>query len=339
MSGILEIFDQKGIIDYLKDRVYPTYMGKELFVEEKRDELKFDELSEGSNIPVIASVHSFDSEAEIGTREAQERTIELALIKRKMQLKEEEIIKILHPRTNQEKKRLINSVYNDIDNLVLSVMARVELMRMEIVAKGKVTLSENNLTAVLDYGVPEEHRAANVDWNKEDSDPISDITTWYNKLGTKPERIITSNVVLAKLTRHPNVVAALYGNGAKRVATVGELNTYLESLGLPKIYTNDDTYRKQKADGKYEVKRFFPENCFSMIPGGNLGKTIYGPTAEEIRLSTKPGIDVESIGNILAMVYEEGTDPVSTWEKAVATALPSLNCADKIFQAEIKLAD
>ncbi len=338
MDGVLEIFDQKGIINYLKDRVYPTYMGTELFPEEKRDELKFDELSEGSNIPVIASVTAFDAEAEIGTREAQERSMELALIKRKMQLKEEEIIKLLHPRTNVEKKQLINRVYADVDNLVMSIIARIELMRMEIVSKGTVTLSENDLTAVLDYGVPEEHKAANVDWDKADSDPISDIMAWYNKLGTKPTRIITSNTVLAKMTRHQNIVAALYGNGAKRIATAGELNNYLESLGLPKIYTNDDTYRKQLKNGKYETKRFFPENSFSMIPGETLGKTIYGPTPEEVRLSTRPDIDIEAVGKILAMMYEESTDPVSTWIKAVATSLPSLGCADKIFQAEIKLA-
>ena len=338
MDGILEIFDQKGIINYLKDRVYPTYMGTELFPEEKRDELKFDELSEGSNIPVIASVTAFDAEAEIGTREAQERSMELALIKRKMQLKEEEIIKILHPRTNVEKKQLINRVYADVDNLVMSIIARIELMRMEIVSKGTVTLSENDLTAVLDYGIPDDHKAVNVNWDAENSDPISDIMTWFNKLGTKPSRVITSNTILAKLTRHPNVVAALYGNGAKRIATVGELNTYLESLGLPKIYTNDETYRKQLKNGKYETKRFFPEDSFSLIPGETLGKTIYGPTAEEVRLSTKPEIDVEAIGKILAMMYEESTDPVSTWIKAVATSLPSLACADKIFQAQIKLS-
>ena len=63
---------------------------------------------------------------------------------------------------------------------------------------------------LLDYGVPEEHKAANVDWDKADSDPISDIMAWYNKLGTKPTRIITSNTVLAKMTRHQNIVAALY---------------------------------------------------------------------------------------------------------------------------------
>ena len=47
--------------------------------------------------------------------------------------------------------------------------------------------------------------------------------------------------------------------------------------------------------------------------------------------------DSPLIGNILAMVYEEGNDPVSTWEKAVATALPALKCADELFQATITL--
>ena len=37
------------------------------------------------------------------------------------------------------------------------------------------------------------------------------------------------------------------------------------------------------------------------------------------------------------MMYEEGTDPVSTWEKAVATALPALKCADELFQATINI--
>ena len=36
-------------------------------------------------------------------------------------------------------------------------------------------------------------------------------------------------------------------------------------------------------------------------------------------------------------MYEEGKDPVSTWEKAVATALPVLSCAEDIFQAEINI--
>ena len=74
-----------------------------------------------------------------------------------------------------------------------------------------------------------------------------------------------------------------------------------------------------------------------MMPSEALGETIYGPTAEEIRLQRDPSIDIKLVGKILAMMYEEGTDPVSTWEKAVATALPALKCADELFQATINL--
>ena len=230
----------------------------------------------------------------------------------------------------------MQEVYNDIDSLVQGVRARVEVMRMEILAKGTVTLNENGLNASIDYGVPEAHKAANVDWGT-NSDPIADIMEWYNKMAVKPKRALTSNIVLAKILKNPNVINALYGKDSKRLATVGELNTYLESLGLPKIYTYDEVYRRLKADGTYEQIRYFPEECFSMFPEGKLGETLYGPTAEEIRLQRDPSIDIRQVGKILAMVYEEDKDPVSTWEKAVATALPSFPYSDEVFQASISL--
>ena len=96
-------------------------------------------------------------------------------------------------------------------------------------------------------------------------------------------------------------------------------------------------YRKQGANGKYTVHRYLPEDAFVMFPDYPLGETLYGPTAEEIRLINDPTTKIEEVGNILAMVYEEGKDPVATWEKAVATAVPTFPYADEVFQAEIKL--
>lgn len=335
--SILELFNQKEVLDYLKDRNYPVLMGEELFPEEKRESLEFDILQNLSNVPVIASVHGFDTESEIGQREAAKKVIELALIKRKLPLKEKDIIAIESPRNESEKKYLMKQVYRDIDSLVAGVKARVELMRMEVIAKGTITLDENGLEGTISYGIPEEHKAANVNWNSETANPINDMIVWANKLDTKPARIITSNTILAKILSNPNVVAALYGKDSSRIASVGELNNYLEQLGLPKIYTYDAKYRKLQEDGKYVSKRYFPENAFSMIPDGDLGNTIYGPTAEEIRLRRDPSITTDMVGNVLACVYEDGVDPVTTWEKAVATALPALACANDIFQATINL--
>lgn len=337
MSTVLELFNQKEMLNYLRDRKYPVLLGEELFPEVKRQSLEFDMLTDGSRTPVIASVHGFDTESEIGQREAQRKAIELALIKRKMQLKERELIALESPRNEAEKQYLMKQVYKDFDKLIQGIKARVELMRMEIIAKGTITLNENGLNASISYGVPNNHKAANVDWNSENSDPIADITTWCNAMAVKPKRALTSNTILMKILRNSNVVKALYGPAATRVAVVGDLNTYLESNKLPKIYTYDEVYKKENSNGTYTTYRYFPENCFSMFPEGPLGETIYGPTAEEVRLTRDPSIQIEAIGKILAMMYEEGKDPVSTWEKAVATALPTCPYADELFQAEIEL--
>ncbi|MBR3697597.1 MAG: major capsid protein [Clostridia bacterium] len=335
--SVLELFNQKEILNYLKERKFPAMMGEELFPEVKKQSLEFDMLTNNSKVPVIASVHGFDTESEIGQREAEKMAIELALIKRKMQLKEKEIIALESPRNDAERQYLMKNVYNDFDNLIASVRARVEKMRMDIIANGAITLDENGLSATIDYGVPAANKVTNVDWTSASANPINDILSWCNQLDRVPGRVITSKTILAKILKNANITSALFGNNTTRLATPGELNTYLESLGLPKIYTYDEKYRKLNANGTYTKYRYFPENKFVMIPSETLGETIYGPTAEEIRLQRDPSIDVKSVGKIFACMYEEGKDPVSTWEKAVATALPALTCAEDIFQATITL--
>lgn len=334
---VLDLFSQKEILNYLKERKYPAMMGEELFPEVKKQSLEFDMLTNKSTTPVIASVHGFDTESEIGQREAQKKTIELALVKRKMQLKEKEIIALENPRNDAEKEYLMKSVYNDIDSLVESIRARAEKMRMDVISSGKIILDENGLTASIDYGVPDEHKAT-INWSDSaTADPIGDIMAWVNTMDEKPTRAITSNSILAKILANDNVKSALFGKTSTRIATTGELNAYLESLELPKIYTYDRKYRKLEANGLYTKHRYFPEDKFVMLPSETLGETIYGPTAEEIRLQRDPSVDVKSVGKIFACIYEEGQDPVSTWEKAVATVLPAFNCADDVFQADVTI--
>lgn len=332
-----EILKQKDILDYLKEREYPTLLGEELFPEVKRETLEFDMIEEGSRTPVIASVHGFDTEAEIGSREAQEKALELAFIKRKMQMKEKEIMALQFPRNEAEKKYLTQRVYNDFDFLNQGIRARIELMRMELISNGTVSLNENGLSAVIDYGVPTAHKVANVDWDTTTNDPIEDMLTWYNLMETKPKRVLTSNTILMKLLKHPKVIARLFGNNTTRIATVGELNTYLTSLSLPTIYTYDEVYRKQEGR-TFGTHRYFPENAFVMMPDTELGETIYGPTPEEIILTSESDVTAEQVGKILDVIYTETKDPVGTWKKAVATALPTCPYADELFQAKIRIS-
>jgi hypothetical protein len=210
-KSVLELFNQKEVLNYLKERKFPAMMGEELFPEVKKQSLEFEVLTNASKTPVIASVHGFDTESEIGQREAEKKAIELALIKRKMQLKEKEIIALESPRNDAERQALMKDVYNDFDNLIESVRARVEKMRMDVIANGVITLDENELNATIDYGVPTENKVTNVDWSSDTANPINDMIAWANKLDQMPGRVITSNTILAKILSNKNVVNALFG--------------------------------------------------------------------------------------------------------------------------------
>jgi len=206
----------------------------------------------------------------------------------------------------------MREVYNDIDVLVQGVRARVEAMRMEALATGKITIDENGLKGTIDYNVPLENQEvlSGTDlWSSDDSDPIGDILRWINSMEVKPTRALTSNTVLLRLLTHPKLTV-LSKTGQVGLMTLPELDAIMTSYGFPIIRTYDEVYRKQKSDGTYETIRYFPEDRFVMFGDGPLGQTICGPTAEEIRLRRDPSIQTNMIGNILAMVYEENLDPV-----------------------------
>ncbi len=337
MPTIMELFTQNEVLSYVRDREYKPLLGETLFPERKQPSLKLDQLSGGSRIPIAASIHDFDTEAEIGSRIANKQELELSLIKRKMQLKETDIIALENPRTQAEQDYLVGQVYNDIDQLVAGVRARVEAMRMEVLAAGQVTVKENGLNFTLDYHVPAEHKEAltgtNV-WTNENSDPLADIERWIDALDTKPTRALTSRKIYRALATHPKIIAAIFGKDSGRVVSQADLDAFMETHGYPVIRTYDEKYKVQEANGTYTTKKYFPENKFAMFNDDLLGETLYGPTAEETRLTRDPAVDTTLVSNVLASVYDETRDPVGTWTKAVATALPSFAAADEVFQAQ-----
>lgn len=335
-GSILDLLSHKEVLTYLRNREKPTLLGDELFPQRKTTSLELEQITGGGGIPVIASVHAFDTESEIGSRQAAKATLELALIKRKMQLKEKDIVALENPRTPEEQEYLLNDVYNDIERLVDGVMARIEKMRMDVLANGVVTIEENGLSATVDYQVPTEHKEALAGaqrWTDPASEPLEDIRRWIDAMDTTPTRALTSNTVYSALLRHPQVKASVFGSDTGKVLTPAEFDAFMQANSWPVIRTYNDKYKEQQKDGTYVNKRYFPENKFVMFDDQILGETVFGPTAEE-RLIRRQNIDTSLIGNVLAMVYEGSYDPVGVWEKAVATALPSFAAADSVFQAQ-----
>lgn len=332
MANIAELFSQKNVLDYTANRVATPLLGEQLFPSRKIEGLEFDMLKAGSRIPTIASVHAFDTEAEIASRIGSRSAQELAFIKRKIPLKEKDLMALRNPRTPAEQKYLEEEVYNDVYSMVTAVEARVEKMRMEALANGKIELNENGLDGlVVDYGVPADHQATK-DWTAANADILGDLEDFSDALDIKPTRILTSKKVRNLMTKNKAILALFKDAGM--LPSKANLNNLLESLDLPTIVTYDEKYKVQGADGKYTTGRYFPEDKLVLFGDSNPGESVFGTTPEESRLLSGGSKDYK-VGNIFATVYESGLDPVATWTKAAATALPSFPEADNVFQAKV----
>ncbi|AKA69844.1 major capsid protein [Clostridium scatologenes] len=339
MTRVEELFSPQAILNYVKNREQTPMLGDILFPETKIEGLDFKMIKGANNLPVSASIHGFDTETEIGSRDGISYSVEeLALIKRKIKMDEKLIIQLNFPRSTQEETQAINQIYNDVDNMVNSVKTRIEAMRMEVITTGKLNINENGVKTSIDYGTPKVQQST-TDWTSTDAKILEDIYNWTDKVvqnvGCTPTRAVTSKSVLNLLLTNMAIRKAVFGINADKLLTKDMLNQLLSSMDLPEIATYDSQYRTQGNDGKYVVKRYFEDGKFVLLPEGKLGDTIYGLTAEEIELRGKSDTKIESFGNIVAEIYST-KDPVARWTKAVATCLPSFPYADQIYIAKVK---
>ncbi|EOU1489393.1 major capsid protein [Clostridium perfringens] len=329
MARIDELFNTKELLNYYRVKKQPAMLGDTLFPARKIQDIKFDMITGANGLPVSASVHAFDTETELASREVlQKGAAELALIKRKIAIGEREIIAINNPRMDSEQKALVMELFKDGDKMVNSVQTRIEAMRMELLSSGKINVKENGVSITLDYSVPGGNKKT-FDWSDPaTAKPLEDIKTLADAVedasGTKPTRILTSSKVLNKILACESVKKAIFGVNFDKIATRKDLNSLLESMELPQVAVYNAKYKVQNANGKYTTKRYFPENILSMFAENALGETIYGLTAEEIELlGSNKMEEAKMVGNIFVGVEKEG-DPVRRYTKAVATALPTL---------------
>lgn len=338
MPRIEELLSAQELINYTKSRKLTPTMGDLLFPSRKVEALEIKMIKGASELPVSANIHAFDTETEIASRENSKYSIEeLALIKRKIKLSEQDIIILNQPRNSQEEAQAVKQIFSDVDRLVASVNTRIEALRMEALTTGKLSINENGVKAVIDYGTPNSHKST-MTWKSGTPDILDDIYNMVNDIvddtGFTPARVLTSRKILNVLLKDEKIRKGIFGVNSDKLLTASELNTFLLAQGLPTIAIYDLKYRTQGKDGKYTTKRFLNEDSFVLMPEGKMGDTFFGLTAEELELRNKSDIDISAVGNIIVEQYAT-TDPVAKWIKAVTTALPSFPYADQVFMATI----
>lgn len=330
MPDILTLISDADRLDFSQNLsvARPNYLGDRMFPDQKTQNMaaEYLRLASGAAIPVMASVHALDTEAEIGSRPVFDKTrVEKLLIKRK--INQTERIQLLEESGVNTDDAIVRYVFDDMRLMADAVKVRTEVAKMEVLASGKMTINENRLNLNIDYGVPTENTSYNLDLGP-DADIIGQIRVIVDKAADDGETItemVASNKIIRKLAANKGIQTLIFG-------TVGQ-GTYVPTERLQSLFgqmfefstitTNDLRYKVQRANGTEELKRFFPDNKISFLSSGgaSFGVGLWGVTPEEKAYGP---YTEKSAKQYITLTQWETPDPVAVWTKASGLFIPVL---------------
>ena len=319
-----------------------------LMGDDKTDNLmaKWNSLASEYQIPMMAQFHSFDVETQKTFRTPIDtHNIEKGLIKVKINQSERmrELI-----RTGVREDELYDYIINDGVRLADQVATRSKVAKNELLATGKVTIKENNLDLVVDYGVPvDQITGRTIDFGADQDVPaqIQKIIDDALDIGVTINGIYTSKKNLTKMRQHISIQKVINGNiGVGALVKNEDLRAYLnQEFGISTIVVNDLTYgasasMDENGRPKIVTKRYFPDDkitFFGANPGGRLGVGLWGnppevDAAKFYQVSTEPTVSPY----IYVMQWME-TDPTVLWTKASGLFMPVLYNPNSLFIADV----
>lgn len=304
-----------------------NYIGDRIFPDQKTENMKAEylRLAGGANIPVMATVHAFDAEAEIGTRPVFDKAeVEKLLIKRK--INQTERVRLMAENGVFSDDAIVRYVFDDMRLMAEAVKTRTEAAKMEILSTGKMTIKENNLNLTVDYGVPTKNTGYKIDFGT-DADIIGQIQTIADaaaNAGNALTEIVCSNKLLRKLAANKGIQTMIYGTvGAGTYVPAERIRSlFAELFGFGTITTNDLRYKTQTASGTEATKRFFPEDKMAFLSNGtsnSFGVGLWGVTPEEAEYGQYSD---KSANQYITITQWATPDPVAVWTKASGLFIP-----------------
>ena len=288
-------------------------------------------------IPQMAQFHSFDTVAQKSVRAPiDQRNIEKGLIKVKRNTSE--LLFELQGRGVNTERALYDYVMEDINTLADEVVTRTKVAKNELMATGKVTISENNLELEVDYGVPSENLDLTLDFgdgaDKDVPSQIQDIVDMAADKGVTLNGMLCARSTLSKMRQNAAIQKAINGINMEGIlVTQDALRSFLESeYGISRVVINDQSYStpwEVGTDGRpvTHSTRYFPKDKVSLFGTGNgmrLGSGLWGiPPEEQI---ARFGVDVgsSSINPYVYVTQWAEKDPAVVWTKASGLFMPVL---------------
>lgn len=320
-------------------------LGETLFPARKQLGLTLAWIKGASGLPVALAPAAFDAKATIRDRIGVSKVeTEMPFFRESMRIgeKERQQLNMMMSAANSEMlKPIITKIYDDANNLITGALVNPERMRMQLLSTGKIAIKAKGIAYDYDYGLKNTQKvkitAAASKWSAVDTaTPVTDTIGWMDAVetatGVRPTRAVCTRKTWGYWLNNKQTRLDISANGTT-VITDNILKSYL----LDKIGLSVAVYNKQFAltvDGAAE--QYFPDDVFTLLPGGNIGNTYFGTTPEESDLmGGNNAAEVRIVNTGVAVTTYQEVHPVNSITVVSAIVLPSFEQGNKIFIASV----
>lgn len=321
MADFLKILDGEELanisVQYDYMNATSDFVGLKLMPMVKTENMKVAiyNLLKGSEIPVIALVHAFDSEARIGDRPNYEEFKEsLFLIKEKINQGEELRKKIKDMGMTATEKNILDAIYDDISNEIMKVLTAFERRACEALSTAKLSIDENGAKRTVDYKLSDDNKIDFSDWGTASHDIVADLAKLKATSKNKIVRQIISTKILNYMMANEKLNA--FATAQLLPMTQDYVTNYISTVLGIELIVDDRTYKLSHLD-KQEYRFFDEDTIISLTTRGEVGKTFMTSTpAEDADASNR------SYGYVSVSQWKDVGEPWTSWTEAEGVGLP-----------------
>lgn len=335
-----QVLDPELILQFPPEQIQQSFFWESRFPSRTIQGSKYEfELDQDTRV-TMARFHALNSNTDLDQRTGRETAYgTLGYLKRERSLNEDDLLMLAAPVSDIAFRQARDNAYNDSWAMIQACRERVEAVRAEVVTTGKLVIDENGYKAEYDFGIPEENKNKELQWNDPKTDILQDVLeicddVENNGQGIRPAYMIVANKTIQKLLANEKLRSAMFGVNSAIYPTQATLNAAFQSWGLPQIVRYNDTARFANANNTgFVEKRLMDEDQVIFIPEGPLGETIYGTTPEEV--NARIGGDVLSRSNNIVLQIMAGHDYETQTIKASTRFFVALTRPKQIVLAKI----
>lgn len=343
MASIYDIVTAPEIAAYWteNEKYEEPYFGESKFPNRKQIGLDLSWIKGARKAPVSLSLSAFDADViPLKRGSVSKLATEMPFFKNEYQIDEktrQELLMLLSA-NNANVNTVIGRIFDDASSLMRNGALTREILRMQLLTTGVISLSDNGQVFSYDYKIPTSHKVTpTAKWSVvATADPIANIEEWMqliqNEKGVQPTEILMNGTTLSALAKVDAIKNGVFANSniTSRPTQVQVITFLQEQLGVT-IYKYDKGY-----DVNGTFKKFVPDGTVVLMPSTTLGNTWFGTTPEEADLASgasRAKVSIVDTGFAISTWAEE--DPVTVRTKGSQVCLPSFELADEIVIASV----